>query len=54
MYCRLPMSISSAPEIYSLKMATVLEGLKGILNLIDYICILVSHKKNMMKDYIKF
>ena len=41
-YKRLPMGISSAPEIYSLKMATVLEGLDGVLNLMDDICIVGS------------
>ena len=44
-YKRLPMGISSAPEIYSLKMATVLEGLDGVLNLMDDLCIFGSNQE---------
>ena len=53
MYKRLPMGISSAPEVYSRKMATVLQDLEGTLNLIDDICVygflLDEHNKRLHK-----
>ena len=39
MFNRIPMGITSAPEIYSRQMAQVLQGLKGVKNLMDDICI---------------
>ena len=36
---RLPMGISSAPEIYYQKMAEILQDLEGTLNLMNDICI---------------
>ena len=38
-YLRLPMGITSAPEIYSQKMACILSDLEGVLNLMDDICV---------------
>lgn len=38
-YLRLPMGITSAPEIYSQKMASILDGLEGVSNLMDDICV---------------
>lgn len=39
MYKRLPMGISSAPELFSRKMDSILSGLEGVLCLMDDICI---------------
>ena len=44
-YLKLPMGITSAPEVFSRKMTTILEGLPGVKSVLDDICVYGSTKK---------
>lgn len=48
-YCfqRLPFGITSAPEYFQKRMSEILNGMPGVVNLIDDILILVARKQNM-------
>ena len=45
MYNRLPMGISSAPELFSRKMDSILSDLNGVLCLMDDVCIFGENKE---------
>ncbi|KAI3380790.1 hypothetical protein SNEBB_010510, partial [Seison nebaliae] len=44
-YRRLPMGITSAPEIFSRKMCEILEGLDGVKNIMDDFCVFGETQK---------
>ena len=44
-YNRLPMGISSAPEVFSREMQHILEGIDGVSNLVDDVCVFGSSKE---------
>ena len=55
-YCfnKLLFGITSTPEHFQKRMSTIVEGLEGVLCLMDDVLVLVGQRQNMTKDYLQY